>query len=108
MTDLLDLKPHHKVLEIGTGSGYQAAVLAALDTRVWSIEIIEPLGQQAKSRLQRLGFDTVEVRIGDGYYAWATIVCSAAKATATMAGRSMHRLMQSSLPPPRTIFHRPW
>jgi len=70
MTDLLDLKPQHKVLEIGTGSGYQAAVLAALDTRVWSIEIIEPLGQQAKKRLQRLGFDTVEVRIGDGYYGW--------------------------------------
>lgn len=70
MTDLLDLKPHHKVLEIGTGSGYQAAVLAALDTRVWSIEIIEPLGQQAKARLQRLGFDSVEVRIGDGYYGW--------------------------------------
>jgi protein-L-isoaspartate(D-aspartate) O-methyltransferase len=70
MTDLLDLKPHHKVLEIGTGSGYQAAVLAALDTQVWSIEIIEPLGQQAKTRLQRLGFDSVEVRIGDGYYGW--------------------------------------
>lgn len=70
MTDLLDLKPHHKVLEIGTGSGYQAAILAALDTRVWSIEIIEPLGQQAKTRLQRLGVDTVEVRIGDGYYGW--------------------------------------
>jgi len=70
MTDLLDLKPHHKVLEIGTGSGYQAAVLAALDTRVWSIEIIEPLGLQAKTRLQRLGFNSVEVRIGDGYYGW--------------------------------------
>jgi len=70
MTDLLDLKPQHKVLEIGTGSGYQAAVLAALETRVWSIEIIEPLGQQAKTRLQRLGFGSVEVRIGDGYYGW--------------------------------------
>ncbi len=70
MTDLLDLQPQHKVLEIGTGSGYQAAILAALDTRVWSIEIIEPLGQQAQTRLQRLGFDAVEVRIGDGYYGW--------------------------------------
>jgi protein-L-isoaspartate(D-aspartate) O-methyltransferase len=71
MTDLLDLQPHYKVLEIGTGSGYQAAVLAALDTRVWSIEIIEPLGRQAQTRLQRLGFDAIEVRIGDGYYGWS-------------------------------------
>lgn len=70
MTDLLDLEPHHRVLEIGTGSGYQAAVLAELGARVWSIEIIEPLGQQAKTRLQRLDFDTVAVRIGDGYYGW--------------------------------------
>jgi protein-L-isoaspartate(D-aspartate) O-methyltransferase len=70
MTDLLDLEPQHKVLEIGTGSGYQAAVLAALDTRVWSIEIIEPLGQAATTRLQRLGYDNVEVAVGDGYYGW--------------------------------------
>ena len=70
MTDLLELKPQHKVLEIGTGSGYQAAILGALDARVWSIEIIEPLGQQAQTRLRRLGYDTVEVRIGDGYYGW--------------------------------------
>ena len=70
MTDLLELKPQHRVLEIGTGSGYQAAILAALDTRVWSIEIIEPLGQQAKTRLQRLGYDNVELSIGDGYYGW--------------------------------------
>lgn len=68
MTDLLDLKPHHKVLEIGTGSGYQAAILAALEARVWSIEIIAPLGQQAKTRLQR--YSNVEIRIGDGYYGW--------------------------------------
>jgi protein-L-isoaspartate(D-aspartate) O-methyltransferase len=58
------------VLEIGTGSGYQAAVLAALDTRVWSIEIIEPLGLQAQTRLRRLGYDAVRLRIGDGYYGW--------------------------------------
>ena len=70
MTDLLELEPGQKVLEIGTGSGYQAAVLAALDTRVWSIEIIEPLGLQARTRLTRLGYDAVELRIGDGYYGW--------------------------------------
>ena len=71
MTDLLELEPGQKVLEIGTGSGYQAAVLAALDTRVWSIEIIEALGQRARALLQRLGYEHVETRIGDGYYGWA-------------------------------------
>ena len=70
MTDLLDLEAGHKVLEIGTGSGYQAAVLAALDTRVFSIEIIEPLGREAASRMARLGYDQVELKIGDGYYGW--------------------------------------
>jgi protein-L-isoaspartate(D-aspartate) O-methyltransferase len=70
MTDLLEPEPQQKVLEIGTGSGYQAAVLAALGTRVWSIEIIEPLGLQAATRLQRLGYDEIELRIGDGYYGW--------------------------------------
>jgi protein-L-isoaspartate(D-aspartate) O-methyltransferase len=71
MTDLLDIEPGHRVLEIGTGSGYQAAVLAELNTRVWSIEIIKALGQQAKTRLQRLGYDEIDLRIGDGYYGWS-------------------------------------
>jgi len=70
MTDLLEIEPVQKVLEIGTGSGYQAAVLAALGARVWSIEIIEPLGRQARARLTRLSYDNVELRIGDGYYGW--------------------------------------
>jgi len=70
MTDLLDLEAGHRILEIGTGSGYQAAVLAELDTSVWSIEIIPALGQQAQARLPRLGYDKIEVRIGDGYYGW--------------------------------------
>jgi len=70
MTDLLDIEPDQRILEIGTGSGYQAAVLAQIGARVWSIEIIPALGQQAKTRLQRLGYNRVEVRIGDGYYGW--------------------------------------
>ncbi len=70
MTGLLRMKPGAKVLEIGTGSGYQAAVLAGLAARAFTIEIIEPLGRLARERLTRLGYGNVEVRIGDGYYGW--------------------------------------
>jgi len=70
MTDLLDLKPDSRVLELGTGSGYQAAILSGLVKEVFSIEIIEPLGLAAKARLARLGYDNVTVKIGDGYYGW--------------------------------------
>jgi protein-L-isoaspartate(D-aspartate) O-methyltransferase len=69
-TDLLDLDSRHTVLEIGTGSGYQAAVLAELAARVYSIEIIESLGRDAAARLTALGYHNVEVRIGDGYGGW--------------------------------------
>ncbi len=71
MTDLLDLEPGQSVLEIGTGSGYQAAVLAALDARVYSIEIIEPLALEVRERLRRLGYDSIRLKTGDGYYGWA-------------------------------------
>jgi protein-L-isoaspartate(D-aspartate) O-methyltransferase len=70
MTDALDLSGKEKVLEIGTGSGYQAAVLSLLARQVYSIEIVEPLGEAANRRLQRLGYHNVEVRIGDGYKGW--------------------------------------
>ena len=70
MTDLLDLQPGDRVLEVGTGSGYQAAVLAELGVKVYSIEIIEPLGELALKNLAGLGYDGIEVRIGDGYYGW--------------------------------------
>jgi protein-L-isoaspartate(D-aspartate) O-methyltransferase len=70
MTDLLDLESGCRVLDIGTGSGYQAAVLAELCERVYSIEIIEALGVAARERLARLGYDNVEVRVGDGYLGW--------------------------------------
>jgi protein-L-isoaspartate(D-aspartate) O-methyltransferase len=69
MTELLDLDPGEKVLEVGTGSGYQAAVLAELGAEVYSIEIIAPLGRQAARDLERLGY-RVNLRIGDGYRGW--------------------------------------
>ncbi len=69
-TDLLDPSPSDVVLEIGTGSGYQAAVLAKIVSRVCSIEIVEPLGREAALRLRSLGYDNVDVRIGDGYQGW--------------------------------------
>ena len=70
MTDLLDVEPHHKVLEIGTGSGYQAAVLARLVEQVYTIEIVAELAASAAERLERLGFDNVQVRDGDGWHGW--------------------------------------
>jgi protein-L-isoaspartate(D-aspartate) O-methyltransferase len=71
MTDLLDVDRDDTVLEVGTGSGYQAAVLAELGARVYSIEIVEPLARQAATRLARLGYTQVTTRIGDGYQGWA-------------------------------------
>ena len=70
MTDLMRVKAGDRVLEIGTGSGYQAAVLAEIAGSVYSIEIIEPLGKQAGERLKSLGYGNVKTRIGDGYYGW--------------------------------------
>lgn len=70
-TSLLALDGDDTVLEIGTGSGYHTAVLSQLARRVYSIEIVEPIAKAARERLLRLGFDNVEVRIGDGYQGWA-------------------------------------
>lgn len=70
MTDLIKPDKNHRVLEIGTGSGYQAAILAELVDEVFSIEIIEPLSQQARQRLGRRGYNNVRLKQGDGYYGW--------------------------------------
>jgi protein-L-isoaspartate(D-aspartate) O-methyltransferase len=70
MTDLLEPDENDVVLEVGTGSGYQAAVLAEVVGHVYSIEIIEPLATSAGERLQRLGYDNVTTKLGDGYYGW--------------------------------------
>jgi protein-L-isoaspartate(D-aspartate) O-methyltransferase len=69
-TDLLSPKPQDVILEVGTGSGYQAAVLAEIVSRVYSIEIIESLGRTAAKRLEELRYGNIEVRIGDGYAGW--------------------------------------
>jgi protein-L-isoaspartate(D-aspartate) O-methyltransferase len=70
MTDLIAPKSEHKALEIGTGSGYQAAVLSRLVEKVYTMEIVEPLGKQATARLKQLGYDNIEVSIADGYHGW--------------------------------------
>lgn len=70
MTHLLDPQPEDVVFELGTGSGYQAAILAELVGRVYSMEIIEPLGERARDTLRQQGHDNVEVRVGDGYHGW--------------------------------------
>lgn len=70
MTQVLRVGKKDRVLEVGTGSGYQAAVLAKLVDTVYTIEIVEPLGKQAKKVLEKLGYDNVVVKIGDGYHGW--------------------------------------
>jgi protein-L-isoaspartate(D-aspartate) O-methyltransferase len=70
MTELLQLEPAHRVLEIGTGSGYQAAILGEIVTEVYTVEIVEPLAAEATERLARLGYDNVHVLNADGYFGW--------------------------------------
>lgn len=70
MTELLAVEPGDKVFELGTGSGYQAAILAELGAVVYTMEIIPPLGELARERLAELGYGSVSARIGDGYFGW--------------------------------------
>jgi len=70
MTDLLELKPDDTVLEIGTGLGYQSAVLAELASKVYTVEIIDELARPAVQRLKQEGYTNVEVRVGNGYFGW--------------------------------------
>jgi protein-L-isoaspartate(D-aspartate) O-methyltransferase len=73
MTQTLKIKPGEKVLEIGTGSGYQAAILAELAKEVYSIEIIETLASMSKNRLSELGYQNIKVKAGDGYLGWPEV-----------------------------------
>ncbi|MFH1640584.1 MAG: protein-L-isoaspartate(D-aspartate) O-methyltransferase, partial [Candidatus Omnitrophota bacterium] len=70
MTELLGLKGDERVLEIGTGSGYQAAILAELAKEVYSVEIIPALGEKAERLLQELGYGNIKIKLGDGYLGW--------------------------------------
>ncbi len=70
MTDLLEVEPEDVVLEIGTGFGYQAAILAELAAKVYSLDIIEEIEAQARKRLRALGYKNIETRVGNGYYGW--------------------------------------
>jgi protein-L-isoaspartate(D-aspartate) O-methyltransferase len=70
MTEAIRPKPEYRVLEIGTGSGYQAAVLSPIVKEVYTIEIVPQLGTAAESRLKKLGYKNVQVKVGDGYYGW--------------------------------------
>lgn len=70
MTEALGLQPTDKVLEVGTGSGYQAAVLAEIASKVFTIEIVEPLAKRAEETLGQLGYQNIQVRVGDGYQGW--------------------------------------
>jgi len=70
MSEAIELKKGEKVLEVGTGSGYQAAILAEMGADVYSIEIVKPLAESAKKRLKKLGYDQIHVKWGDGYQGW--------------------------------------
>jgi protein-L-isoaspartate(D-aspartate) O-methyltransferase len=70
MTEIVKPKSNHKVLEIGTGSGYQAAVLAEIVSKVYTVEIVDALGKQATTRLKDLKYKNIEVKIADGYHGW--------------------------------------
>ena len=70
MTEMLEVRPQHRVLEVGTGSGYQAAVLSLMAERVFSVEIVAALGRRAAIRMKDLGYANVRVRVADGYYGW--------------------------------------
>lgn len=70
MTELLDVAPEHRVLEVGTGSGYQAAILSGLGREIFSIELVEPLARSAAATLAGLGYSNVRVKAGDGYAGW--------------------------------------
>jgi protein-L-isoaspartate(D-aspartate) O-methyltransferase len=113
MTEALRLKPADRVLEIGTGSGYQAAVLAGLVQEVYSIEIRKGLADQAAARLAELGYGNVRVKYGDGYYGWeehapfdAIIITAAANHIPPPLIRQLREGGRLILPLGSTVFYQ--
>jgi len=103
MTETLDLDPNDRVLEIGTGSGYQAAVCAEIAKEVYSIEIIEPLAQSAAKRLKDLCYENVHVRAGDGFFGWPQQAPFDAIIGTAAAGRIPPPLIEQLKPQGRMI-----
>ncbi len=103
MTDALRLRPKHKVLEIGTGSGYQAAVCAEIAREVYTIEIVKELAKSAKERLKKLGYKNVFVRAGDGYFGWKEKAPYDAIIGTAAAGRIPPPLLEQLRPGGRMI-----
>ena len=113
MTQCLNLKPTDNVLEIGTGSGYQAAVLAELVEQVYSIEIGEKLAKEASLRLKKLGYQNVKVKQGDGYFGWpsyapfdAIIVTCAANNIPPPLTKQLKEGGRLIIPLGSTLFHQ--
>jgi len=103
MTQLLELKGDERILEIGTGSGYQAAVLAELAREVYTIEIDAALADAARARLQKLGYGRVQVRAGDGFYGWEEAAPFDAVIVTAVAPRVPERLVAQLKPGGRLV-----
>jgi protein-L-isoaspartate(D-aspartate) O-methyltransferase len=110
MTEALQLKPDSKVLEIGTGSGYQAAVCAEIAQQVYTIEIVEGLAKRAEKCLKELGYPNVFVRFGDGFFGWPDVAPFDAIIGTAAAGRIPEPLLEQLKPGGRMIlpYGRPW
>jgi protein-L-isoaspartate(D-aspartate) O-methyltransferase len=110
MTEALQLKPHYKVLEIGTGSGYQAAVCAEIADKVYTIEIVKGLAKRAKKDLAELGYENVFVRFGDGFFGWPKEAPFDAIIGTAAAGRIPEPLIEQLKPGGRMIlpYGSPW
>jgi protein-L-isoaspartate(D-aspartate) O-methyltransferase len=110
MTEALQLKPDSKVLEIGTGSGYQAAVCAEIAKQVYTIEIVEGLAKRAEKCLKELGYPNVFVRFGDGFFGWPDVAPFDAIIGTAAAGRIPEPLLEQLKPGGRMIlpYGRPW